>query len=56
MTHNLHNTLQSLKLGTRTAQYYSLPELAKTYANVSACQCRSASCSSRCCAIATARK
>jgi aconitate hydratase len=31
MSHNLHNTLQSLKVGGKTAQYYSLPELAKTY-------------------------
>ncbi|MFN8737230.1 MAG: aconitate hydratase AcnA [Betaproteobacteria bacterium] len=31
MSHNLHNTLQSLKIGGKTAQYYSLPALAKTY-------------------------
>jgi aconitate hydratase len=31
MTHNLHNTLRSIKLSGRTARYYSLPELAKTY-------------------------
>jgi aconitate hydratase len=31
MTHNLHNTLQRLNLGGKKAQYYSLPELAKTY-------------------------
>ncbi|MFO0209005.1 MAG: aconitate hydratase, partial [Betaproteobacteria bacterium] len=29
--HNLNNTLQSLKVGTQSAQFYSLPQLARTY-------------------------
>ena len=35
MPHNTHNTLQSFKLSSgKTGQFYSLPELAKTYPNV----------------------
>jgi aconitate hydratase len=34
MTHNLHNTLKSLKAGKNEGKFYSLPELAKTYPNV----------------------
>ncbi|MCA3053637.1 MAG: aconitate hydratase AcnA, partial [Rhodocyclaceae bacterium] len=35
MPHNTHNTLQSFTLASgKTGQYYSLPELAKTYPNV----------------------
>ena len=35
MAHNTHNTLKSLSLSSgKTGQYYSLPELAKTYPNV----------------------
>ncbi|MCA3086305.1 MAG: hypothetical protein ING65_08325, partial [Rhodocyclaceae bacterium] len=35
MPHNTHNTLQSFTLASgETGQYYSLPELAKTYPNV----------------------
>ena len=35
MPHNTHNTLQSLSLASgKSGQYYSLPELAKTYPNV----------------------
>jgi aconitate hydratase len=29
--HNLHNTLQSLQVGKQSAQFYSLPQLARTY-------------------------
>ncbi|MBL8519267.1 MAG: aconitate hydratase AcnA, partial [Betaproteobacteria bacterium] len=36
MPHNLHNTLQSFTLASgKAGQFYSLPELAKTYPNVS---------------------
>jgi aconitate hydratase len=31
MSHNLHNTLQSFKAGSKSGKFYSLPELAKTY-------------------------
>ena len=35
MPHNTHNTLKSFSLSSgKTGQYYSLPELAKTYPNV----------------------
>ncbi len=35
MSHNTHNTLQSFKLASgKNGQFYSLPELAKTYPNV----------------------
>ena len=35
MPHNIHNTLKSFSLTSgKTGQYYSLPELAKTYPNV----------------------
>jgi aconitate hydratase len=35
MPHNTHNTLQSFSLASgKTGQFYSLPELAKTYPNV----------------------
>ncbi|MCA3224394.1 MAG: aconitate hydratase AcnA [Burkholderiales bacterium] len=29
--HNLHNTLQSIQVGKQSAQFYSLPQLARTY-------------------------
>jgi aconitate hydratase len=35
MSHNLHNTLQSFKAGSKSGKFYSLPELAKTYPAVS---------------------
>jgi aconitate hydratase len=34
MSHNLYNTLQELKVGSKGGKFYSLPELAKTYPNV----------------------
>ena len=35
MSHNLHNTLQSFKAGSKSGKFYSLPELAKTYPAIS---------------------
>lgn len=34
MTHYLHHTLKPFQAGARQGQFYSLPELAKTYPNV----------------------
>ncbi len=34
MPHNTHNTLQSFSFSGKSAQFYSLPELAKTFPNV----------------------
>jgi hypothetical protein len=34
MTHNLHDTLKPFEVGAWKGQFYSLPELAKTYSNV----------------------
>ncbi len=34
MTHHLHHTLKSFQAAARQGQFYSLPELAKTYPNV----------------------
>jgi aconitate hydratase len=34
MTHHLHHTLKVFEAGARQGQFYSLPELAKTYPNV----------------------
>ena len=58
MTHNLFNTLQEFKIAAgKTGKFYSLPALEKAGERRSrACRCRFASCSSRCCATATARR
>ena len=54
--HTFAKTLKTFKTASGKGQYFSLPELAKQYPNVAGCRCRSASCWSRCCATATARR